>query len=135
MFRMAALTSAPKSRYPKKRMSTPSDPKRVRFEFIKSPDYRTITVDGVFGGISPRGAVFASFFVERPSIPTVTVYELENGRLGSEVKELRVDREGIVREVQVGLVLDLEAATRVRDWLNNRIDQLSALKDSIKEGE
>ena len=107
-------------------------PDKVRFEYLKTPDYRTISPDGVFGGISPRGSIFASLFVERPSIPTVTVYELAKGHLGAELRALRVDREGIVREVQMGLMLDLEAATRIRDWLSARIEQLTELKQKPK---
>lgn len=64
-----------------------------------------------------------SFFSERPPIPSEIVHEVNpDGTLGKEVK--RVSRDGVVRELETAVYLDLGAVVQLRDWLDDRITTL-----------
>ena len=111
----------------------PEQPKSVRFNYIKSNGFRVVHVDGVVGGVAPRGAIFAALFSERVPIPEVTVQHLgEGGILGDEITEDRKVREGIVREVEVGLMMDLQIAEAFHAWLGANIQSLKDIKNTLE---
>src|SRR5438874_1780807 len=94
----------------------------VRFDYIKSNLFRVIHADGVVGGLTPRLDIHMDFWSERFPIPQRVVHTLtDDGTLGEELKTERLTREGIVREVEAGVVLDLEVAKAFREWLTDRI--------------
>ena len=99
-------------------------PETIKFNDIKSNAFRVIHADGAFGGVSPDGgAMDVSFFSERRPIPTQIIHELGPGSaLGKEIE--RVSKDGIVREVEVAVTMDLATAKKVRDWLDDRITAL-----------
>ncbi len=99
-------------------------PPKVRFEYLKSPDFRVIHADGVYGGLTPHGQLFISFFSERYPIPTATVFQLEpGGNLGPEVRTEREGRKGIIREIEAGVMVDVETARVIVDWLQGKIQE------------
>jgi hypothetical protein len=99
--------------------------KRIRFDYIKSQFFRVIHVDGIFGGTSPIGkAIRMSVWNERWPIPKQTVHEMDElGNLLKEVVEERIQRDAIVREVEVDLVMDVDCAKQMREWLSRKIEQ------------
>lgn len=107
----------------------------VTFHFIKSHLFRDIHVDGAFGGVAPSGrSIQMALYTERNPIPQKVVHSTnEIAQLGPEVRAKRESREGFVRDVEVNLVMDLRSAMSVRDWLSDKIEQLSgALADQRK---
>lgn len=70
------------------------------------------------------------FFLQRQVTPQMIEYKVtDKGELGEEVK--REGKEGFVREIEAGIIMDLEVAKVVRDWLDDKIktfEQLSASK-------
>jgi hypothetical protein len=103
-------------------------PTTVTFHWVKSSHFRTIHANGVFGGFSPDGNLFMSIFSERPVLPDVTVQTVENnGQLGKEIIEQRKGLQGVVRELEVGLAMDIRTAKALVEWLTERIK----LADSI----
>jgi hypothetical protein len=103
-------------------------PESVRFHYIKSPHFLTVHVDGAIGGPTPRGLLHAAIYAERAAIPTSTVQPvLADGRLGDEIQAERVGKEGVVRELQVDLVMDLPAAQSLYKWLGEHVGKLEAL--------
>ena len=100
----------------------PSEGARVRFHYLKSNLYRVVHVDGAYGGVSMDGTVQMQFYSERLPIPDITVHPLlEDGTLGEEIRSERVGRDGIVREVEIGAVFDLETARSLVGWLEDKI--------------
>ncbi|MGI0085429.1 MAG: hypothetical protein ACREBQ_10140 [Nitrososphaerales archaeon] len=111
---------------------------KAKFDFIKSPMFRVIHADGVFGGMTPRGSIFLSFFSERFPIPTTIVHEIRSsGELGDEIRSEREGRKSIVREVEVGVQLDLGVAKAFLLWLQQKIEEAEGRKavqqDEAKE--
>ena len=95
----------------------------VDFHYIKSPGFRSVHADGVWGGATPRGYITMSFYSERFPIPQKLVFEhTPEGRLGKEIS--RQSRDGLIREVDVEVMMDLEMAKSFRVWLDDKIQFL-----------
>ena len=101
----------------------------IAFHYIKSNFFRVVHADGAHGGITPRGLVEMNFFSERHPIPKKVVHTLlPTGQMGPEVREERVERDGPVREVDVGVIMDLAAAKSLHAWLAEKIEVLTKLQ-------
>jgi hypothetical protein len=98
-------------------------PQQVVFHYIKSTFFRVAHADGVIGGITPRGPIHISFYSERPAIPQSTEQAiLETGALGEITAQ--TGREGIVREMDIDIIITRQVAADLRDWLAQRIEDL-----------
>lgn len=102
-------------------------PKSVTFIYQKTPNYHAYNVDGVFGGLSPKDKIFIEFFSEKFATPTVEKHDLlENGTLGKITE--KEQEKGIIREIEMGVYLDIPTAISLANWLNQRIEQFKELK-------
>ena len=112
-----------------------ASPKKVRFHYIKSNNFRSIHADGVFGGPTPRGDISATFFNERRPLPDQTVQIVnEDGKLGDELMEERIERDGILRELEANIIMDLACAKSMVIWLQAKIESVEkALKEDKTE--
>lgn len=95
----------------------------ISFDYIKGNNFRVIHVDGVYGGNSPQpGAIHIDIFSERWPIPKRTVSQFgPEGEVGQEIAEERITRDAVVREVEAHLIMNIEVATRLRNWLTDKI--------------
>ncbi len=107
----------------------------IEFDFIKSNLFRVVRADGAFGGVAPSGAIHMAIYSERQAIPTKVVHKIEGGRIGPEIPDKREGRAAIVREVEVDVVLEIQQATVLRDWLTDKINQYHTLVGSTKKAE
>ncbi len=108
---------------------------RIKFDYIKSNYFRAIHVDGVFGGTSPSGLIRMSVWNERWPIPKQTISELkEDGSVGREIREERISRDAIVREIETDLVMDVETAVKIRNWLDDKVKNLLKVKTQSEDG-
>ena len=94
----------------------------ITFHYIKSNEFRVIHADGVWGGATPRSYITMSFYSERVPIPQTITHEVKEGILGSE--QNRSSKDGIIREVEVEVMIDLVMAKSLIPWLQEKIDQL-----------
>ena len=93
-------------------------PAAISFHYIKSNLFRVIRVDGAVGGVNPKGIIQAALYSERLPNPQKTVQRLSpEGVLGEELVEHRVTRDGMVREVEIELLMDIATAKTFADWL------------------
>jgi hypothetical protein len=98
----------------------------ISFDYIKGNNFRVIHVNGVYGGNAPRpGIIHMNIFNERWPIPkrTVSQFSAEKG-IGKEIMEERITRDAVVREVEAQLVMSIDVAIRIRDWLNDKLTKL-----------
>ena len=110
------------------------DKDKVKFHYLKSHGFRVIHVDGLFGGITPTGDIYASLFSQRPPIPTLTVQTIkENGELGEEVASERVSKDGIVRELEIGVTMRPEVAQSIIKWLQDKVAEFNQLKENAEK--
>jgi hypothetical protein len=110
------------------RVDVQSPPKTVDVNYIKTAGYRSYYVDGIFGGVTPTLMIYMELFLQRQVTPQIIEHEVgPEGRLGKELK--RVGKQGIVREIEAGIVMNLETAKILRNWLDDRIKQLDRIID------
>jgi hypothetical protein len=57
----------------------------------------------------------------------------QDGSLGDEVKEDRETREGIIRETEIGILMDADVAKSLVTWLQEKIDQIESIKNKIEQ--
>lgn len=104
-------------------------PKELRFDYIKSNHFRVVHADGVFGGVTNKGLIWATFWSERGAIPTQSVYKVTpEGKLDEDLTK-RVVRDAIIREAEVSLMLDLGLARSLRGWLDEKITAIEAVHE------
>ncbi len=111
---------------------TPEVP-RVEFRYLKSTAFRVIHADGAWGGLTPRGDIHMVLYNERPTIPDVTANELNpDGSLGKEIG--KVWKEGMVREVEVDVIMSYPTAKALLTWLSTKVESIDkALKDAVTQ--
>ena len=104
---------------------------KLETHFLKSSDFKTIYGSGVFGGITPQGLININFFTERAPLPKRIVLEIDEktGSLLGEVE--RESKEGLIREVNCGILMDINAAKQLLNWLQEKIDQHEDLKATL----
>jgi hypothetical protein len=106
-----------------------SAPSKVRFHYVKGNFFKVIHVDGVIGGPTPERAVFVALYNQRSPIPQVIEQAISpDGSLGPELA--RESKDGIFREVEVGIVLTPKAAEEIGQFL---LQQARLLRDTEKQ--
>jgi hypothetical protein len=99
----------------------------VQFYYIKSTQFRVVHVDGVIGGLTPRGHIHLAAYSERSAIPQITQHTLtDTGQLSDPIAQ--DGKAGIVREIDVDLIMTITTATELRDFLDARIRQFREIE-------
>ncbi len=100
------------------------DPKMTKFHYIKGNHFRVIHVDGAWGGLGPSRHFNIAIYNERPAIPQLMTHVVSpEGDLGAEVRDERQARDGLVREVEANLVMDVNAAISLAEWILKTVDE------------
>jgi len=107
-----------------------SEVREINFDYIKSNQFRVIHVDGVHGGVSPKGLIQMAFFSERAPIPKRETYSLQQGKLGTRINIEA--REAFIREVEVETLIDLQIAKVIVRWLGEKIAQAEKLVKEVR---
>lgn len=111
--------------------ATSSD--ELAIDFVKTSLYRNISIDGIFGGITPKLQIHMAVFSEHQPLPTRIVHELKDGRLGREKLDKRIVFGEMVRELEASITMSPEVAQLVVRWLQGQIEQVNALRRAAKE--
>lgn len=108
-------------------MTEAKSPSHVNFHYQKSGQYRVVHADGAWGGLTPKLGVFLAFFSERPPIPTLITHSVTSkGELGPEIAQ--EVKEGLLREVEVGVILDEAVARSLVSWLQDRLNDIGQIR-------
>jgi hypothetical protein len=104
-------------------------PPSLKFHYIKGNFFRVVHADGAIGGLTPSRQIFMSVYSERSAIPKVIEMEVSSeGNLGNEIR--REGKDGLVRELEVGIMLSASAAEAIAAIL---LQHAKAIKESIRE--
>ena len=104
-------------------------PSSVKFHYAKSNYFRVVHAEGAIGGLTPSREIFVSLFNERAALPKVIEFALSpEGKLGRELN--REGKDGIVREMEVGILMTASAAKNLADFL---LSQVKLLEESEPE--
>ena len=97
--------------------------KQITIKFTRSKDYKIVPANGCFGGVTPRGEILVEFFEEHFPTPDMVVHELtEQGTLGPE--KVRHTEGELVRELQIGVVLQPNQAESIARWLLGKVEEV-----------
>jgi len=111
----------------------PSD--KLRIEYVKSNFFRVVRADGAIGGTSPRLELFVTFYNERFPIPKVLVYNTTpDGAPADEVRSERESKEGVIREAEIGITMDLPTAKSFAVWINEKVAELEKTRARVLAG-
>lgn len=100
--------------------------------FIKNNEFKTVYGSGVYGGFTPAGMLSMYFYTERIPIPIRTTLK-QNPASPEQFEEVeREAKSGLVREVQVGVLIDLDTAQSMMDWLKGHIDNYKEIQNAQK---
>jgi hypothetical protein len=107
----------------------PPESTQIKFHYIKSNLFRVVHCDGFIGGPTPQGQFQIAFFNERAPIPQIVVHKVNpvTHELGDEVADERRQRDGIVREVEANLLMNLQTAKTLHKWLEGKIAETERL--------
>jgi hypothetical protein len=110
-------------------MPAPQMPSSIKFHYIKSNLYRVIHLDGAIGGLTASREIFISLFNDRGTLPKMIEFAVTpDGQLGNEIT--REGKEGLVREMEVGVLMNAAAAKSLAAYL---ITQAKLLEESVPE--
>lgn len=121
---VSAVTSKKGQRAAMARKTKSKPDQKVRFFYIKSSQFRVIHVDGVIGAPTPNGFLHFGVYSERAAFPQSSEHTLSpEGRLSPPTSE--EGKRGIVRELDTDLIMNIETATELRDFLTEQIDRMN----------
>jgi hypothetical protein len=107
------------------------DGQAIDIYYKKTRHHRTSYVDGVWIGITPQLEVQLAFFKDLQPMPDyVTHAVLPEGGLGAE--RARVTQKGIVREVEVTLVMSGDTLENVINLTQQFLEKLKTHQASIE---
>lgn len=102
---------------------------KVKFDYIKSQYFRVIHADGAIGSVTPAGLIHFALYNERFAIPRQVTHLLEpDGTLGERLHEETEARDAVVREMDVDIVVSVEVAESLRNWLEDKIKEAKELQ-------
>ncbi len=94
---------------------------KVDIVFSRSPEYRMLAANGVWGGVTSRRDFKLEFIVDSPSLPGSTTHEVtKKGMLTDEISR-KPAKKSISREIQGGVLLSLEQAESVAHFILEHI--------------
>ncbi len=112
-----------------------SDKEQIKFKYIYPDNYQPAYASGAFGGVSSGGDIIINFYLEHPALPEEVVQTVnDNGSLGEEVKRKPEDvKSTFVRILQSGVILSLEEAENLHNWLTQRITEANTIKNQLEK--
>ena len=98
----------------------------ISFEYKLSADYKVHAVNGIFGGITPKGDLMINLFYEGHPIPEHSTYNInQDGTIGDE-KE-RIVSNALVRNIPFGVSMTIDTAKSLKKWLEEKIEQYDTI--------
>ncbi|MFV1976189.1 MAG: hypothetical protein ACC651_10605 [Candidatus Scalindua sp.] len=118
----------------KSKKSKKKPPEKIIFHYKKTPSFRSYHADGIYGGLTPRGKVYCEFFIDHNPTPQTATHELsESGYISGKPTE-KIVKEGVIRQIECGIIFDIETAITFKEWLNDKINQYDKTIKPLKKG-
>lgn len=106
-------------------MALPTDADYL-IAYEKSPAYRHIPINGVWGNATPV-SINANFFFQQPTFPDATIH---SGGDGAEVNR-EMPRSAVTRTLEVGIAMSLGDARFIANWLLEKVDEAERLRGGV----
>ena len=116
-------------------MMPDQDPRSIDFVFARSPYFRTIRANGIWGVPTATGELSIIFYSERLAMPERLTYQLSEEGI-TEDPPIIHGEPFIHRECEVEAVMNIDEARRIHAWLGEKLEELSAFhEDADKQSE
>ena len=103
---------------------------KIKFDYLKTAQFRNFHVDGAVGGLAPNGNIQMAIYSERPPIPQQTTQIVnEKGFLAEEILKERKTRDAVIRDLEANLIIDVNTAAQIVKWLQDKINQFVELQE------
>jgi len=97
------------------------EPVKFTVDYIKSNLWRVIYAEGVWGCVTGSRNIHMAFWNSRDAIPRQITYEFDDeGEVEEVARDVRADQ---IRELDVGVLMSVEAAKSFREWLDEMIKE------------
>jgi len=104
-------------------MSEIEKPKKIRFLQNMPEGYKIYPVNGLWGGVSARGDLICHFFLEHIELPKEEVQSVKEDGLLGPVERKPKEELTMIRDMQVGIVINLEQAVSIANWILQSVKQ------------
>ncbi|MGH7971788.1 MAG: hypothetical protein ACREIC_24000 [Limisphaerales bacterium] len=95
------------------------------FHFIKSTQFRVVYANGAWFGGDAQHNIHLTFYNERSPIPKKYVVNLDSsGVIVSEDESQREVKEGLIRELEIDVVLSIDSAIQFHQMLGMNLESL-----------
>ena len=121
------LCITPSSHMADEKTSDSERPTQIGIHYQRSRHYRTIHADGAQIGVTPRGQIQFTLFSDQKAMPEFVLHQITpDGLLGNLVEQ--VVKEGVVREVEVNVIMDVSATASFVNVLQATLQQVEKLQ-------
>jgi hypothetical protein len=101
------------------------------FHHVESAGFRTTYASGVVASLSLNGMVNLTFYIDRAPTPDLITYKIDGNKIGAETN--RIVRSGVLRELQQGILVDVQTATNIIKVLQQMIDMHKSSAEQVAE--
>jgi hypothetical protein len=107
-------------------------PTKITFKYVHPEDLRDLYANGIFGGLTPRNELYIHFYSERHPIPKTATHRIDDKGMLSKDGDMELGGD-VVRLVQSSIIIDEGTAIALRDWLNDRLDNIKTRKIGVND--
>jgi hypothetical protein len=100
------------------------------FKHVKSHDFKTVKIDGIFGGVNARREINLNFFIDTIDIPKQVVHQINGIQVGKQIQTDPI--QSAVREIPFSVNMDVPTAKSVVIWLNEKIKEAETVIKSLE---
>jgi hypothetical protein len=105
---------------------------KVRFKYVASKNLQDCYVNGVGGGITPRGEINLFLYNERRPIPDMVVYDISDDSSDNPKTKTSCDA---IRKIACSIVMNSNTAEYLRDWLEEVLEEINEMEKVESEDE
>lgn len=100
----------------------PVFPSEIPIHFVKGNHFRVAQASGAWFGTDPQGNFHLTFYSERLPLPKKIIFKLnEKGQFLHEDITKRESKDGIVREMEIDIVMSVAAAQGLAQLLTQNL--------------
>lgn len=98
--------------------------KNIKFKYVFDDQYTPTYISGGIGGITPGKDIVINFYFERHPIPYKETTKIKNDgsmEVISREPETESDQLSFIRHIENGIVMNLNTAKSIREYLDKQI--------------
>lgn len=104
--------------------------RQIKISFEQAEQFRTIHVDGAWGGVTPQGGIAVNFYHEHHAVPSSLTITMKEGQTPT---ERRSGPAAIVRVLEAEARMTPDVARTLGEWLLGKADEAERLLSAAQE--